>query len=52
MKNSCKGTIYKINNQSYCVGEKNKSKRKKSKKSKSKKSKNKSKRLRVILKSK
>jgi hypothetical protein len=42
----CKGTIYKINNQSYCVGEKNISRKSK----KSKKSKNKSKRSRVILK--
>jgi hypothetical protein len=44
-KNNCKGTIYKINNQTYCIGEKNKSK-------KSKKSNNKSKRLRVKLKNK
>jgi hypothetical protein len=35
MKNKCKGTIYKINNKTYCVGEKNrKSKSKRSKRSK------------------
>jgi hypothetical protein len=60
-KNNCKGTIYKINNRTYCVGEKNESKKSKktnkSRKNKSKKSKkknksrkNKSKRLRVKLK--
>ena len=35
-KQICKGTIYKINNRSYCVGEKNKS-RKSNKSNKSKK---------------
>ena len=48
-KQKCKGTIYKINNQSYCVGEKNIS-RKTRKSKKINKSKNKSKRLRVIVK--
>jgi hypothetical protein len=46
-KNSkkCAGTIYKINGKSFCVGEKNKSKKKRSKKNLRVKLKNKSKKL-------
>jgi hypothetical protein len=39
--NECKGTIYKINDKTYCVGEKKSKKSKKSKKIKSKKIKSK-----------
>jgi hypothetical protein len=36
MNKKCKGTIYKINNKTYCVGEKKIRKSKKSRKSKTK----------------
>lgn len=43
IKRFCKGTIYKINNRTYCVGEKNKMKKSKKKKL------NKSTRLKIKL---